>query len=157
MFRLANQAKLRSFRLAPTYKYGFQVPRDYNHTTKLDEKNRNTRCQDSNSLEMKQLDEYNTFNDMGTDVIPPKGYKKIKVHLIYNITHDTRYKTRCVSDRHLTEIPLDNVYSGVAPLRGLHMIIFLAELNQLDMWATDIGNAYLEAKTSEKVYITTGQ
>jgi hypothetical protein len=31
MFRMANQAKLRSFRLAPKYKYGFEIPRDYKH------------------------------------------------------------------------------------------------------------------------------
>ena len=37
------------------------------------------------------------------------------------------------------------------------MMIFLAELNQLDTWVIDIGNANLEAKTSEKVYITVGQ
>ena len=43
MFRLANQATLRSFRLAPKYKYGFQVPNDYNHAKILDEKNGNTK------------------------------------------------------------------------------------------------------------------
>jgi hypothetical protein len=36
------------------------------------------------------------------------------------------------------------------------MLIFLAELNQLETWATDIGNAYLEALTSEKVAIIAG-
>ena len=35
-------------------------------------------------------------------------------------------------------------------------MLFLAELNQLETWATDIGNAYLEAETSEKVCIVTG-
>ena len=35
-------------------------------------------------------------------------------------------------------------------------MLFLAELNHLETWATDIGNAYLEAETSEKVYIITG-
>ena len=34
--------------------------------------------------------------------------------------------------------------------------MFLAELNHLELWATDIGNAYLEAFTSEKVYIIAG-
>ena len=29
--RMANQAKLRSYRSAPRYKYGFEVPRDYGH------------------------------------------------------------------------------------------------------------------------------
>ena len=33
IFRLVNQAKLRYFRLAPKYKYWFQVPRNYKHAT----------------------------------------------------------------------------------------------------------------------------
>jgi hypothetical protein len=31
--------------------------------------------------------------------------------------------------------------------------VFLAELNGLEPWATDIGNAYLEAETLESVFI----
>ena len=34
--------------------------------------------------------------------------------------------------------------------------MFLAELNKMEVWATDIGNAYLEAETSEKVFIIGG-
>ena len=34
--------------------------------------------------------------------------------------------------------------------------MFLAELNGLKTWATDIGNACLEAETSEKVRVTAG-
>ena len=34
--------------------------------------------------------------------------------------------------------------------------MFLAELNQLELWGADIGNAYLEANTREKVYIIGG-
>ena len=36
------------------------------------------------------------------------------------------------------------------------MVAFLAELNDLDLYATDIGNAYLEAITTERVYIVAG-
>ena len=35
-------------------------------------------------------------------------------------------------------------------------MIFLAELNKVKIWATDVGNAYLEADTREKVYIIAG-
>ena len=35
-------------------------------------------------------------------------------------------------------------------------MIFLCTLNQLPFYATDISNAYLEAKTQEKVYIVAG-
>jgi hypothetical protein len=61
-----------------------------------------------------------------------------------------------VADGHLTDIPLGSVYSGVVSLRGIRTLIFLAELNKLDTWATNIGNAYLEAVTSEKLYIIAG-
>ena len=36
------------------------------------------------------------------------------------------------------------------------MVAFLAELNKLKLWATDIGNAYLEAETREKLCIHAG-
>jgi hypothetical protein len=48
------------------------------------------------------------------------------------------------------------VYSGVVSLRGLRIVTFLSELNGLDLWATDIGNAYLEAFTMEQNYIIAG-
>ena len=57
---------------------------------------------------------------------------------------------------HLTNTPIDSVYSSVVSLRGIRIIVFLAELNELELWATDIGNAYLESLTKEKVYIIAG-
>jgi hypothetical protein len=61
-----------------------------------------------------------------------------------------------VADGHLTDIPLESMYSGVVSLRGLRIITFLADLNSLDLWATDIGNACLEAFTMERNYIVAG-
>jgi hypothetical protein len=48
------------------------------------------------------------------------------------------------------------VYSSVVSLCGLQIITFLSKLNGLDLWATDIGNAYLEAFTMEWNYIIAG-
>jgi hypothetical protein len=42
MFPMANQAKLRSFRLAPKYKYGFEILQDYKHAVELDKKHGTT-------------------------------------------------------------------------------------------------------------------
>ena len=38
----------------------------------------------------------------------------------------------------------------------LKLVIFLGKLNNLDIWGADIGNAYLEAFTAEKLYIVAG-
>ena len=41
-------------------------------------------------------------------------------------------------------------------MRGIRIVTFIAELNNLKVWQTDIGNAYLEAYTNEKVYVIAG-
>jgi hypothetical protein len=154
---MANQVKLRSFRTAPKYMYGIEIPRDYQHALELDARNGNTLWQECKALELAQLKEYRAFKDIGHGIPPPEGYKKIRVHLVYACKHDVRRKACLVADRHLMDVPVDSVYSGVVSLQGLRMMIFLAELNQLELWATDIGNAYLEAYTLEKVCVKAGK
>ena len=156
--RMANQARLRSFRTEPKYMYGFQVPRDYKEALELDKRNGNTKWEDSTKLEMEQLFDYNTFRDIGlySETKIPTGFKRIRVHLVFAVKHDGRHKSRLVADGHLTDVPLDSVYAGVVSIRGLRTVLFLAELNGLEAYATDIGNAYLEAMTQEKVCIKAG-
>ena len=78
------------------------------------------------------------------------------MHSIYAVKHDGRHKARLVADGHLTDIPLNSVYAGVVSIRGMRICLFLGELNGMEAYATDIGNAYLEAKTLEKVCIRAG-
>ena len=128
----------------------------------MDLKYGSTRWRDATKAEMEQLDEYKVFTNkghkLGLDHLSKdiQGYKKISTHLVFDVKHDGRHKARMVADGHLTDVPLTSVYSGVVSLRGLRIVVFLAELNGLDTWATDIGNAYLEAITTEKAYIIAG-
>ena len=156
--RMVNQAKLKSYSSSPKYKYGFEVPKNYAHAMALDAKNKNTMWKDAADLEIKQIAEYKVFVDHGhhTRASAPSGYKKIRVHFVFDVKHDGRHKGRLVADGHLTDIPLESVYSGVVSLRGFRLVLLLGQLNQLEIWSTDIGNAYLEAMTSERVYIIAG-
>ena len=144
--------------MAPRYKYGFEVPQDYKHAQTLDWCNGNMKWADATELELKQIDEYDAFQDLGDKSMAKisKDHKMIRVHLVIDVKHDGRHKARLVTDGHLTEVPLESVYSGVVSLRGFRLVLFLAELNDLELWATDIGNAYLKAYTSEKLYIEAG-
>jgi len=99
---------------------------------------------------------YDVFKDLGYNAAPPPKYKKIRVHLIFDVKHDGRHKARLVADGHLTDVPDGSVYSRVVSLRGLRMLLFIAELNGIEIWGMDIGNAYLEALTSEYVCIIAG-
>ena len=51
---------------------------------------------------------------------------------------------------------METVYSGVVSIRNLRLAMFLAELNNLELWGADVGNAYLQALTREKLYIVGG-
>ena len=156
IIRAAHQAKLQSFRTKPLFMYGFQVPRNHQQALELDLANGNTRWQDSEKVELRQIDDYETFDDKGRGYRPGPDYKKIRVHFVYAVKHDGRHKARLVSGGHLTDTPVDSVYSSVVSLRGIRILTFIAELNGMEVWATDIGNAYLESKTKEKVYIVAG-
>ena len=120
---------------------------------------------DATKLEMDQINEYKVFQDHGKAQYDPKskkvsnapnGYQKIRVHLIFAVKHDGRHKARLVAGGHLTPDPIESIYSGVVSIRSLRLVIFLAKMNNLEVWGADIGNAYLEAKTKEKLYIVAG-
>ena len=154
--RMINQAKLKSFRTKPVYQYGFQVPRNHDEAVFIDGRNGNTKWQDAEQLEISQLFEYDTFKDLGKGTPIPQGYQKIPCHMVYAVKHDGRHKARMVAGGHRTETPIDSTYSSVVSLPGLRLVTFLAELNDMELWGTDIGNAYLESYTEEKVCFIAG-
>ena len=95
--------------------------------------------------------DYNTFESLGKGAPIPEGYTKIPCHMVYDVKHDGRFKSRFMAGGHRTSTPVDSVYSGVVSLQGIRIITFLAELNDLELWGTGIGNAYLESYTTERL------
>ena len=84
-----------------------------------------------------------------------KSTKNI-VHFVFDVKHCGKFKARLVADGHLTKEPNETVYSGVVSLKNLRLAMFLAELNGLQLWGADVGNAYLQVLTKEKLYIVAG-
>jgi hypothetical protein len=109
--RMINQSKLKSIRRAPIYQFGFRVPRSHAEAMMLDRENGNTKWLDAETTELDQINEYRTFKDLGKGSKAPEGYKRIRVHFVYAVKHDGRHKARLVAGGHLTEIPVESVYS----------------------------------------------
>jgi hypothetical protein len=107
-------------------------------------------------MDLSQLMEYKTFRDMGTGHVHLPDYQFIKCHIIYAVKHDGRHKARFVAGGHLTTETVESVYSGVVSIRGLCLVMLLNELNGLEIYTADVGNAYLEAYTREKVAFVAG-
>lgn len=154
--RMLNQVRLKNFRNRPVYKYGLQVPRSHEEAMMIDEKNGDHRWAESEAKELSQLMEYDSFESLGVGAPIPEGYKKIPCHFVYDIKHDGRFKSRFVAGGHKTGSPTESVYSGVVSLQGVRLVTFLAELNDMELWGTDVGNAYLESYTKEKVAFIAG-
>ena len=99
---------------------------------------------------------WNISNSRNITYSLKKAIFLIRVYTIFDVMIDGCHKSCVVADGHLTATPSESVYSGVVPLRCLRTCVFIGEFDGRVPWATDIGNAYLEAVTSEKVYIRAG-
>ena len=125
--------KLKSCRTAPRHKFGYEMPRnnDYDYALSIDKRNGNNKWADAICLEIEQQHECDTHKDLGTSAAP-QDCKKICTHFVFDAKHDGRHKARLVADGHLTEVPLSSACSDVVSLRGIRLVLFLAELNGLE-------------------------
>ena len=109
LIRAVKQSRIRQVRASARYQHGFQVPKNYNDAIRLDKENSNTHWQDAMDLELTQIHEYKVFKDTGKaqfhngKVVTPDGFQKIRVHFVYAVKHDSRFKARLVADGHLTK------------------------------------------------------
>ncbi len=138
-------------------KFGVRVPRTIQEAIKLDELNGNDLWKAASKTELGKLYEYNAFKSLGTSLATPQGHTKICCHMVFDVKQDGRCRARFVAGGHMMDGGGDTYYSSVVSLRGMHMIVFLAELNDLELAAGDISSAYLEAFTKEKICFVAGK
>ena len=81
---------------------------------------------------------------------PSAAHKKVPFHMIYDIKMDFTRKARLVAEGCRTPNPVTSTYSGVVSRESVRIAFTYAELNGLDVWATDVQNAFLQAPCSKK-------
>ena len=104
-------------------------------------KTKNNKWNDAIRLEMESMRDYKVFKRWDKAILDkhkkalnsPKGYHRIKVHLVFAVKFDGRHKARLVADGHLTPEPIEIIYSGVVSLRNLRLVIFLGKLDNVDL------------------------
>ncbi len=115
-----------------------------------------TKWTDAEKVEIDQINDYNTLKDMGKDVKMPKDYQKICVQFVYDAKESGQFKARLMAGGHLTDPTLEDSYSGVVSIKSLCIAMIVGIANGLEIQCGDIGNAYLELYTKEKVYFIAG-
>ena len=136
------------------HKYGIEIPRTVAEAIRLDEKNGNTLWRDAINREMENLKV--AFDILDDGKKPPPGYSKSSGHIIFDVWMTLERKARWVKDGHKTPEPTWFTFAGVVSRETVRIALTYAALNDLDVCACDIQNAYLQAPTSEKHYIICG-
>ena len=137
-------------------KFGVRVPRNTREAYRLDKENGNQLWANAINKEINKMHEYRVFQVLPRGAASPEGYGRIPLHFVYDVKHDGRHRARMVAGGHVAPEPEDSISSTVCSLSAVRTVLLLSELNDLKLTSVDIGNAYLEAKTTEKVYTVAG-
>ncbi len=87
-----------------------------------------------------------TLEQARTDKSKYVGFQEITCHIIFHVKMDLTRKTIFVASGCLTEPPASITYARVVSLDSVRLVFLLAALNDLDIVACDVGNAYLNAR-----------
>jgi len=134
------------------YKFGKQVQQRTRNALRLDRLHGNTLWQDTIATELKHINEYETFGVIDDDFELDPEFQQIPYHLVFDVKFDLGHKARLVGGGNTTSAPKEDVYAGVIAVDTIRLAMQVAN-NSLDMCAADVGNAFLYAKTREKVYV----
>ena len=153
--RKAIISKVKSKYWSRTHKYGIRIPKTVKEAKMIDAENGNSLWWDAICDEMKNVRiAFEEFQGPGI----PVGHKKIDCHMIFDVKLGENYrrKARLVAGGHKTEAPASITYSSVVSRDSVRIALLIAAMNDLEVLACDIQNAYLTAPCREKVFTVAG-
>ena len=135
-------------------KFGIEVPKTVQRALEIDRESNTTVWIDAIRKEMNAVGV--AFKILPEGSAAPVGHQQIPCHMIFDVKMDFTRKARLVAGGHVTEPPASITYASVVSRDSVRIALTLAALNDLDIIAGDIGNAYLNAPCREKVYTVCG-
>jgi hypothetical protein len=98
------------------------------------------------------------FDVLADGVAPPPDHQFIRCHMIFDVKmEDFRRKARLVAGGHATKAPATLTYASVVSRETVRIALLIAALNDVDIWAADVLNAYITAPCREKIWTTLGK
>ena len=147
-------SKLKARVRKTTHKYGIEIPTSIAHAKKLDEKNGNLFWM--NALNKEMLNVGIAFELLEAGKKAPPGWSKVTGHLVWDVKMDFTRKARWVLDGHKTPDATTSTFAGVVSRESFRIAFTYTALKNLDVYAADVQNAYLQAPSSRKDYIICG-
>jgi len=146
-----------------SHKFGIELPKTVKEALELDIKNGNDYWEQAIKLEMNNvMPAFAKRADLNKDNVQQAlvGFRRLKCHMVFDIKLDGNFtrKARFVADGSVARGKVDPIaaYSSVVSRDSVRIAFLLAAVNDLNIEAADVGNAYLNAKSREKFYIIAG-
>ena len=94
------------------------------------------------------------FIDNGSKL--PIIFNKITYHLKFDVRFDLTRKAKYIDRGHLTQVPSSMSYSSVVSRKPFRIMFLIASFNGLNIKMRNIGNAYLNTDTMDRLWFTSG-
>ena len=144
-----------------THKFGIELPKNAEEAYAIDRRTGTTFWTDAIEKEMRRVrvawkEKEGMTPEMARRSGAMPGYTEIKCHMVFDVKMDFTRKARFVAGGHMTEAPSTITYSSVVTRDSVRIAFLAAALNDLDILACDISNAYLNAPCRERVWFEGG-
>jgi len=121
----------------------------------LDAKNQNHLWEEAINTKLTQINAYATFR-VARDGEITNGHASILYHFVFDVKFDMRHKVQLVTGGNHTQPSKEDIFSGIVGMETMQIGFLITAMNKLSVCATDIGNAFLNRTTKEKVFIVDG-
>ena len=137
------------------YKYGIKAPRNVEEALEIDKETSTSFWR--LAIEKEILNVKQAFEFQPDDKLVPVGYKWILLQMKFDLKINFTCKARLVTGGHLTGPPTTLTYSSVVSRESVRQAFLISALNDLNILNADIGNAFINSMTKEKVYTAAGK
>ncbi len=135
---------------------GVEIPRNVREALMLDAQNKDGKWKLAMKTVIEGIWNHGTFLFLEPGAEPPPGYQEAPLRMIFAVKSDLRRKARLVAGGHKVDASGLASYSSVVRMESTRILNVIAKAQNLQVLAGDIGNAYLNANTKEKVYVRCG-
>jgi hypothetical protein len=157
-------SKIKSRYWSTTHKFGIRIPKSVQEAFRIDEETGTTYWMDAIRKEMEKVKVAFAFCESwtpqqvrdGTARSDFVGFQEIDCHIVFDVKMDLTRKARFVAGGHTTETPASVTYASVVSRDSVRIAFLVAALNDLDILACDVSNAYLNAPCREKIWFVAG-
>ena len=96
------------------------------------------------------------FDFHSPDFKPPTGFQYVRLNLVYDVKADSTYKARLVCDGSRVDPKGLSTRATVVKGVSVRLLDLIADSQNLSVLTRDIGNAFIQAHTKEKIFTRCG-